>query len=105
MQDILWTRGLAWAWRYACVQEVNLGSRLVAVLASRRGLDLGDIRSGGNIWSMWYMCMNTGAGTWGREWATVCGAAGLGYSAVMAQHCVRVVELLAPGVQQCVQKL
>ena len=67
MQDILRTRGLAWAWRYACVQEVNFGNGLVAVLATARsGHDLGDIRSGGNIWSTYYVCMNAGAGTWAR---------------------------------------
>ena len=67
MQDILRTRELAWAWRYACVQEVNFGNGLVAVLATARsGHDLGDIRSGGNIWSTWYVCMNAGAGTWAR---------------------------------------
>ena len=41
----------------------------------------------------------------GRELATVCGAAGLGCFAVMAQHCVRVVELSAAAMQRCVQRL
>ena len=44
----------------------ELRSRLVAVLALQGRLDLGDIQSGGNIWSTWYMCMNVGAGTWAR---------------------------------------
>ena len=61
------TGRLAWAWRYAGVQEVNFGNGLVAVLATARsGHDLGDIRSGGNIWSTWYVCMNAGAGTLAR---------------------------------------
>ena len=65
--DILRTRRFAWAWRYAGVQEVNFGNGFVAVLATARsGHDLGDIRSGGNIWSTWYVCMNAGAGTWAR---------------------------------------
>ena len=50
--DILRTRRFVWAWRYAGVQEVNFGNGFVAVLATARsGHDLGDIRSGGNIWS------------------------------------------------------
>ena len=66
--DILRTQRLAWAWRYTGVQEVNFGSRLVAVLAMAQSRhDLGDIQLGGNIWSMWYMCMNAGARTWGEN--------------------------------------
>ena len=51
--DIFRTQRLAWAWRCMGVQEVNFGSRLVAVLATAQSRhDLGDIQSGGNIWSM-----------------------------------------------------
>ena len=102
---MLWTRGLAWAWRYAGVQEVSIGNGSVAVLATARsGHDLGDIRSGttsgvrGTCVGMWVQGL-------GRGWAAVCGAAGLGCSAVVAQHCVGVVELSASGVQWCVQRL
>ena len=32
---MLWTRGLAWAWRYAGVQEVSIGNGSVAVRLRR----------------------------------------------------------------------
>ena len=41
----------------------------------------------------------------GRGWAAVHSAAGLGCFAVMAQDCVRVMELSAAGIQRCMHML
>ena len=79
--------------------------QLVVVPAvAQSGHDLGAESVGGRVWNTWYMCMNAGARTWARM-GSLCGAAGLGCFAVMTQDCVGMVELLATGVQWCVQRL
>ena len=85
--DILRTRRLAWAWRCAGVQEAgNLGNGLYVVPAwHNHRLVLGAISRGGGVRSMDYVCKDAVQGL-GRGWAAVCGAAGLGCFAVMAQN-------------------
>ena len=79
--------------------------RLFVVPAvAQSGHDLGAESVGGRVWSTWYVCMNAGARTWARM-GSLCGAAGLGCFAVMAQYCVGVVELSATVVQRCMQRL
>ena len=83
---ILRTRGLAWAWRYACVQEVNFGSRLAAVLATARsGHDLGDIQLVGRQHLEYvirvYECGCRDLGENGRLYAVL-----LGWTALLSWH-------------------
>ena len=69
-------------------------------------LVLGAISRGGGVRSKDYVCKDAVQGL-GRGWAAVCGAAGLGCFAVMAQswtNCVRVVELSATAVQGCMRR-
>ena len=106
--DILRTRRLACAWRCAGVQEAgNLenGPYVVPAWLSHR-LALGAISRGGGVRSKDYVCKDAVQGL-GRGWAAVCGAAGLGCFAVMAQswtNCVGVVELSAAAVQGCMRR-
>ena len=51
------------------------------------------------------MCVRMRVQGLGRGWVAVYGAAGQGGFAVMAQDCVRVVELSAAGVQRYMQGL
>lgn len=66
-------------------------------------LVLGAISRGGGVRSKDYVCKDAVQGL-GRGWAAVCGAAGLGCFAVMAQYCVGVVELSAAAVQGCMRR-
>ena len=104
--DILRPRRFAWAWRYAGVQEAgDLGNGPNVVPAWHRyWLVLGAIGKGDGVRNTDHVCRMRVQGL-GRGWAAVCGAAGLGCFAVMAQYCVGVVELSAAAVQGCMRRV